>query len=141
MSLYEIEEDVDTSFENRGVLDKNKIIRRLDERIKQKDLLFETIAKSFRFITDDNVRVIFVPEDDESRKIAEIIKSGRVELDRKFFRKISKYCVNVYERQYKDILPSLYVVDEGLAILELLEEYDLETGLKFHFEGGEGMFF
>ena len=56
-------------------------------------------------------------------------------------RKISKYCVNVYERQYKDILPSLYVVDEGLAILELLEEYDLETGLKFHFEGGEGMFF
>ena len=141
LSLYEIEEDVDTSFENRGVLDKNKIIRRLDERIKQNDLLFETIAKSFRFITDDNVRVIFVPEDDESRKIAEIIKSGRVELDRKFFRKISKYCVNVYERQYKDILPSLYVVDEGLAILELLEEYDLETGLKFHFEGGEGMFF
>ena len=49
--------------------------------------------------------------------------------------------MNVSEHQYKDILPSLYVVDEGLAILELLEEYDLETGLKFHFEGGEGMFF
>jgi hypothetical protein len=53
---------------------------------------------------------------------------------------MGKYCVSVYDHQYKDLVPALSVIDESLAILEVEEMYNDETGLKFSFEGGDGIF-
>ena len=74
------------------------------------------------------------------KQIAENIRSAKHAIDRHVYRKMGKYCVNVYDHQYKEILPALSVIDESLAILEVENMYDDETGLKFSFEGGDGIF-
>lgn len=138
--LYELEEEDGCGPDQTGVLDKCEVLSGLQEVVRDKNLRFETISKDFCFISNDGVRVIFVPGDDESREVAESIEYGKVELTRSLFRKISRHCVNVYEHQYKELLPALHVIDDSLAVLKIPEEYDFETGLKFRFEGGDGMF-
>ncbi|MDO4804282.1 MAG: CRISPR-associated helicase Cas3' [Lachnospiraceae bacterium] len=123
-----------------GAMDQKEIISGLQEGTRHKDMRFEKVAHDFHFISDQGVRIIFIPNNEESRRMAELIKMEKAGIERGLFRKISKYCVNVYERQYKELLPALYVVDDSLAILELMEEYNVETGLKFRFEGGDGSF-
>lgn len=137
-----IKEYFDRLYYYEGSLDYYSIINRLNEGIirDRGALNFETISREFHLIDEQNVRLILIPKNDESKQIAEIVRDAKYPIDRHVYRKMGKYCVNVYEHQYKELLPALSVIDESLAILEVEEMYDTETGLKFSFEGGEGIF-
>ena len=137
-----ITEYFDRLYYYEGSLDYYSIISGLNEGIRRERgaLNFETISREFHLIDDQNVRLILIPKDDESKQIAENIRNAKHLINRHIYRKMGKYCVSVYDHQYKDLVPALSVIDESLAILEVEEMYNDETGLKFSFEGGDGIF-
>ena len=137
-----IKEYFDRLYYCEGSLDYYSIISGLNEAVGRRRgaLNFEMISREFHFIEEQNARLILIPKNDESKQIAENVRYAKHSIDRQLYRKMGKYCVNVYDHQYKELLPALSVIDESLAILEIENMYDDETGLKFSFEGGDGIF-
>lgn len=98
-----IKEYFDRLYYYEGSLDYYSIISRLNEGIirDRGALNFETISREFHLIDEQNVRLILIPKNDESKQIAEIVRDAKYPIDRHVYRKMGKYCVNVYEHQYK----------------------------------------
>ncbi|MCH3971406.1 MAG: CRISPR-associated helicase Cas3' [Oscillospiraceae bacterium] len=119
-------------------LDSQQIVPDFEEGIENHHSFpFRTVAQHFRLIPD-NTRAILIPRDDESRLLAARLQAG--ERSRELFRQLGQCSVNVYERDFMALMPSLdtSTLDESIAILVNPKLYHDDTGLQLSDEGGYG---
>ena len=99
---------------------------------------FRSAAEEFCII-ENNTWTVLVPRDDESRKLAAMFGPD-FRPNRETFRKMGPYCVNIFEKQFRELFSSLRVVGEKLAVLTVPDLYDKDTGLSVKNDGGYGLF-
>ncbi len=99
---------------------------------------FRKIADRFHLI-ESSTRTIYIPLEAGSA-LVEQLRAGQ--LDWKLFCSLSKYSVEVYENQFRDLeqAGALDVLDDGSAILLDTTLYDPQTGLARTAESGNGLF-
>lgn len=100
---------------------------------------FETIAEDFKLMEENTFSVI-IPYNDEA--IAEIESLKYSEYKGKILRKLQGYTVNVYKKEYENLLGAgkLRLVCEGIAELVSMKDYDANTGLNVAEELGVGIY-
>jgi len=135
-TIYNLSDGEGQSGEDK--LDRKNIISAFEES-KKMEFPFADVAKVFKLIDNDTITV-FVPRDDFSRKLAEKMQIKNAPMTAAEYRTIGKYCVNVYQENFKKIIQSVNVVGERLAVLAVPNLYDENTGLKFEDAGGFGLF-
>ena len=116
-------------------LDSKGIIAELDSG----KFPFARVGKEFVMI-EDVTRPIFIPEEEEAKDIERRLRNG--ERSRGLFRRMGKYVVNVYEKDFEKLF-NIYKVeklDETVNILIDLSIYDASKGLMIKNEDGEGLF-
>ena len=135
-TIYNLSDGEGQSGEDK--LDRKNIISAFEES-KKMAFPFADVAKTFKLIDNDTITV-FVPRDEISRKLAEKMQIKNAPMTVAEYRTIGKYCVNVYQENFKKIIQSVNVVAERLAVLAVPNLYDENTGLKFEDAGGFGLF-
>ena len=116
-------------------LDSKGIIAELDSG----KFPFARVGKEFVMI-EDVTRPIFIAEEEEAKDIERRLRNG--ERSRGLFRRMGKYVVNVYEKDFEKLF-NIYKVeklDETVNILIDLSIYDASKGLMIKNEDGEGLF-
>lgn len=108
------------------------------ELMKKQYTPFRTIAERFRMI-DSNTKTVYIPHG-RGADLIKRLQNG--ERSRALFRKLGQYSVNVYEPHYKEFLSSgaVSAFDDECGILEDIERYSEQTGLRLESEYGVGIF-
>lgn len=113
-------------------LDRKKIMEKVER------FAFREIAESFRLIENDTYTV-YIPWEEEGKSLIREFQKGRC--DRKLFRRLGRYSVNVYKPHYRELLRLGDVeLVQGTAVLMNEELYDEAAGLAFSAEEGEAFF-
>lgn len=124
--------------ETGSALDVHDIVKQFDENVRTFSFPFQTISREFQMI-ENNTWTVLIPRDEESWEIAAMLEQKEFVPSREVYRKMGQYCVNVYEEHFRELLPSLHVVGERLAVLSVPNLYDDATGLSFENDGGQGL--
>lgn len=126
-------------FKGEG-LDVKAIVRSFEAGAKSLSFPFAAIAKEFHLIEQDSLTV-FIPKEKEAELIKERLCSGQA--SRSLMRAAGRYCVNIFEREYKTLYDAgaLDPVFDDFAVLTDLGQYDEECGLILNTEGGAGLFY
>lgn len=93
-----------------------------------KNMSFASAAKDFRLI-EDTEKTVVVCWKDSMELIQELLQNGPSYL---LMKKISKYCVNIYQRDF-EALCNMGVVSEkkeGLFVVDYAQQYDEHIGLR-----------
>ena len=117
-------------------MDKKKIIDITNCGYNGSALPFGEISSRFKLIDNDTASV-FVPESSDAAAIAEEFFSGS--FSRKLFRNASKYCVNIYVNEYKNLLSEGQIIEisDNFAVLINENLYSRESGLNIHEASGD----
>jgi CRISPR-associated endonuclease/helicase Cas3 len=109
-------------------LDEKGILGKLQAGVQKGDFPFNTIAEEFRLI-DDNTKSVIIPFDDEARKL--IRELDFVENPRLLSRKLQKYSVSIYPREYDKLFSARSIDIKGGLFPVLVDEalYDDNLGL------------
>lgn len=117
-------------------LDNKEILK----TIIKESFMFQEIAEKFVLI-EENTKTIFVNENEESEKLAGVLRSGV--RTRELLRQASQYTVQVYEKQLQKMLAAGKVepLDPEHQINILLDKamYDDAKGLFLDLELGQGI--
>jgi CRISPR-associated endonuclease/helicase Cas3 len=117
--LYDIED-----------LDKKQIMRRLNPKRLDKDLLFpfKEVAQAFKFIEEDTVGVV-VPRESETRQLVE--KLRHTEFPGTLLRKLQPYLVAVRTREYTQLYTggAIELIHGEIPILQNEAAYSDDVGL------------
>jgi len=117
-------------------LDKERIVSKLDECMKSKDLSipFAEIAQLFRVI-DSPTRSVLIPEDDDARGIIALLENNVRSV--RLMRRAGMHSVSVYPKQFDALLGAgaIKMLDEELAVLRDDALYTAETGLHIPGDG------
>ncbi|HCW80107.1 MAG TPA: CRISPR-associated helicase/endonuclease Cas3 [Ruminococcaceae bacterium] len=138
-------EEIKAYFENLyrdtgSELDRNNIVGSFEDGIKNNlSFPFKTNAERFCII-ENNTWTVLIPRDEKSSRMASQLEQRDFKPNKEFYRRMGQYCVNVYGNQFKELSPSLAVVDEKLAVLTVPNLYDSDTGLSITNDGGFGLF-
>lgn len=97
---------------------------------------FASVAKQFRFI-ETVTKPILIDKEPEAQNLIQRLKNG--EYNQKIVREIGQYCVNVYEKDFQELLQAglLNEIIPDLYILNHSEIYSEEEGLVIHKRRGE----
>ncbi|MBR0281079.1 MAG: CRISPR-associated helicase Cas3' [Oscillibacter sp.] len=118
-------------FAGRDELDKTpvgmRIVKAFREGFEGRSLPFRTVAENFHMI-DSPTRTVYIPQGDGEKLLEQLHFAGP---SRSLYRKLGQYAVNVYERQYKELLDagSVEALDDDSAVLRDETKYSEETGL------------
>ena len=109
-------------FAGREALDTTRVVKAFRE-----GLPFRTVAENFHMI-DSPTKTVYIPQGDGAKLLEQL---RFAEPSRSLYRKLGQYAVNVYERQYKELLDagSLEPPDDNSAVLRDGTKYSQETGL------------
>ena len=115
-------------------LDKSGMIEAFEDLRSGNLMPFRTAAEHFHLI-DDATKTVYIPLG-EGEGLTRQLRFG--EHTRKLYRQLGQYAVNVYERQYRELLLSgaLEAVDDNSGILLTPDVYSRETGLPLEIAGG-----
>jgi CRISPR-associated endonuclease/helicase Cas3 len=129
LSLRAVEEYFSDYYWSQGDrLDKNGILRLLNEGLSKLNFPFREVAQKFRLIEDDRMPVIIERDQEATRLIEEI---RRVNYLRGYSRKLQKYTVQIHTNDWnrllkegciekiRDIFPVLvcpYLYDENMGL-------------------------
>lgn len=110
-------------YRNSDTFDKAEV----EKRMNPGELYFETISKEFRLIDDKGINVVVNYE--HSMELVHKIKDKGISYD--LMKRLSKYMVNLRERDFKKLIKErlLDEVIEGIYVLSDREQYDVNTGL------------
>ena len=119
-------------------LDQSNAVGSLRRGIRGCSFPFETVAKNFHFIDQENYTV-YIPQG-EGKELCERIRNGCA--DRKDYRKIGQFAVLVYKSHYLQMVSAgdVIPVHENAGVLNNLDLYRAETGLSLIVEQGKGEF-
>lgn len=93
-----------------------------------KNISFASAAQEFRLI-EDTGKTVIVSWEDSMDLVQELIQNGPSYL---LMKKLSKYCVNIYQRDF-EALCKLGIVSEkkeGLLVVDYAQQYDEHIGLR-----------
>jgi CRISPR-associated endonuclease/helicase Cas3 len=111
-----------------NTLDKADIVKYLTPGRNGEEIQFRTAAKEFKLIDDCQQYSIIVPYGDGDELI-ELLKRG--EPDKWLLRKLQRYTVSIYERDYYRLSSEGRIIEVYPQIFAcLINDYDLKTGLK-----------
>ena len=107
-----------------------QVVKAFREGFEGRDLPFRTVAENFHMI-DSPTRTVYIPQGDGAKLLEQLRFAGP---SRSLYRKLGQYAVNVYERQYKELLDAgtielLDNADGDSAVLRDETKYSKETGL------------
>ena len=119
-------------------LDQSNAVGSLRRGIRGCSFPFETVAKNFHFIDQENYTV-YIPQG-EGKELCERIRNGCA--DRRDYRKIGQFAVQVYKSHYRQMVSAgdVIPVHENAGLLNNLDLYRAETGLSLTVEQGKGEF-
>jgi len=119
-------------------LDQAGVISAFENGISGCQLPFRTVAERFHLI-DDDTKTVYIPEG-EGANLVKRLRDG--EHTRSLFRKLGQYGVNLYDRQFQELLDSgsLELLEDGSAILTDLSRYVLNMGLVLRDNQNTGFF-
>ena len=88
---------------------------------------FAVVGEHFHII-DNATKTVYIPAGDGDKLLKQLQYSGA---NRELYRKLGQYAVNVYEREYGELLSagSIEPLDDESAILWDKTKYSDETGL------------
>lgn len=114
-----------------GELDKKGILADIREQEKQLKFPFRSIAEKFKLI-EDNTSTVIIPWDDECKKT--LLEAENSRFPGIYARKLQRYGVEVYEKEFNELLAcgALELVAGRFYVLreEVFERYySRETGL------------
>jgi len=90
---------------------------------------FRTAAEKFKIIEKEEQYTVFVPYKEMGRELIEMLK--RKGPERWLLRKLQRYTVSIYEREYRRLISEGRIIEIYPGIFTCLDtEYDLKTGLK-----------
>ena len=122
-----------------NALDVKEIVKGFENGVRSHfSFPFKTAAENFCII-ENNTWTVLIPRNDRSREIAALFTQNGFKPDRKLYREMGQYCVNIYKNHFDELYPSLNMVGERFGILTVLNLYDENTGLSFENEGGFGL--
>lgn len=108
-------------------LDKSDVVSSLEHGIQGRKLPFQTVAERFHLI-DDNTKTLYIPLGEGAALVKRLLAGER---SRSLFRALGQYSVNVYERQFGQLLDDgdLTAIDDDSAVLQDISKYDRFIGL------------
>jgi len=130
----------DTELDDKGILSM------LEKGRRSFSFPFKGIASEFKLI-EQNTKMLIIPFavrgsvwENKPEEITAKLRAG--EISRALIREAGIYAVNVYDRQYNELLRSgqIEAVDEEMAILLDENIYHEKTGLGIVVEEGKGLF-
>ena len=117
--LYDIED-----------LDKKQIMRRLNPKRLDKDLLFpfKEVAQDFKFIEEDTIGVV-IPRESEAHNLVEQLRNS--EFPGVLLRKLQPYLVTVRTREYTQLYTggAIELIHGKIPILQNQAAYSDDVGL------------
>ncbi|NLB42502.1 MAG: CRISPR-associated helicase Cas3' [Clostridiales bacterium] len=127
------------SFEGEMGLDVNGIFEHLEKGAHNFNFDFKRIANEFKLI-DEDTKTIIVEYDEDAR--AFINKLQYVDQYKSLLRAIQPYAVNVYENEFKTMYGAnmIEVINDAVYVLKDINQYSMQTGLKFTVKTGVGIF-
>lgn len=126
-------------FEGEG-LDEKRIVSRFEDGFKQNlSFPYATVAKEFKLI-DQTTHSIVIPINQETTSMIDRLRNG--ERNQRLLRSIQQYTVNVYDQRYKTLIEygSIELLDEEIAVLVDINQYNSKTGLNSITSGGHAIF-
>jgi CRISPR-associated endonuclease/helicase Cas3 len=91
---------------------------------------FRTYSQDFHFI-DSKTASIVVPKDEVSNSLVKEMRGG----GKVSMRKLQSYCCTVYHNELNELIKQGAVKEyDGVYVLENLDYYTAETGIRFHGE-------
>ncbi len=137
--LDTIEQYFEMLYHFRGdSLDKKDILKKFERGNFQ----FATVGKEFRLI-EENTKTIVIPREEEAEELLEKLRLKG--FTKEGLRKIGRYCVNVYENEFRKMFAAgmLGKISEDLKddyfVLKDLEKYSDEMGLDLNIGYGEAV--
>lgn len=114
------------SLDDESCFDKKGIIELLNN--EKLEFSFKTAAKEFKLM-QDNQKSIIVPFDDRARELIEMLEN--IDFDKKIYRELSQYAVNVYEKEYEALENNgaLKPIADSFVVLVKDELYEPKEGL------------
>lgn len=93
-----------------------------------KNISFASAAKNFQLI-EDSGKTVIVCWKNGSELVQELLQNGPSYL---LMKKISKYCVNIYQRDFEALCKMGVVTEkrEGLFVVDYAQQYDKHIGLR-----------
>lgn len=93
-----------------------------------RNMYFASAAKNFRLI-EDKGKTVVVCWKDSMELIEDLLQNGPSYL---LMKKISKYCVNIYQRDFEALCKMGVVTEkkEGLFVVDYAKQYDKHIGLR-----------
>lgn len=127
-------------------MDEKEILPALEKGRGRRSFPFKRISAEFKLI-EQNTKILVIPfvirGSEWEKRPGEIIEKLRAgEISRGLLREVGLYSVNIYERQYSELLRSgqIEAIDEEIAILLGEDMYHEKTGLRIIVEEGRGLF-
>lgn len=119
-------------------LDRQNIVKQLNE-CKIASIPFRAVADEFQIIRD-NTKAVMVVRTPEAKALEGQLRYG--DRTRSLMREVARFCVNVYEKTYQNMLSAGMIdeIDETIAILKDDGRYSSEAGLQTEVGLGEGIF-
>ncbi|MBQ9493483.1 MAG: CRISPR-associated helicase Cas3' [Oscillibacter sp.] len=111
----------------REALDVTQMVKAFREGFKGRSLPFRTVAENFHMI-DSSTKIVYIPQGNGKKLLEQLEFAGP---SRSLYRKLGQYAVNVYERQYQELLNagSIEALDNDSAVLRDETKYSQQTGL------------
>jgi CRISPR-associated helicase Cas3/CRISPR-associated endonuclease Cas3-HD len=119
-------------------LDAKEMVNRFEDGARSLCFPFAEAAQEFRLI-EESTRSVLAPLDERARELAEQLRFGL--RSRALLRRAQQYIVSVYPYEYEALLRcgALEPLDEALAVLADVLQYDPRQGLKVKFEEGKAI--
>lgn len=120
-------------------LDTSDICKNIEENYGTLDFDFKEIASKFKLIDDNTYPIIIPCRGNASELIKNLIEE---EFHSKTLRSLQAYTVNVYEKEYNNLLSAgkIRFVASEFAVLADEDSYNERTGIKLDLELGIGIF-
>ena len=124
----------------RNFLDKHEVVEAFEKGTRSYNFPFATVAKEFHLIEQDTKTVLIALED-EAKEIAEKFADDQYCLP--LMRKAGKYCISVYENDYRMLWEKGMIIPlfDDFAVLEQEEYYHEGCGIQLNAEMGIGLYY
>ncbi len=120
-------------------LDRYHITESFEKGLEGAQMPFQTVAERFHLI-DDNTKMLIIPIEQEAEELVDELNKRIKNQDnfRETIQRLGKYAVNLYEKEYQELLADngAYEPTDGIAVLQTLSLY--QSGIGFCYEKLDG---